>query len=267
MKTSAQTDDRFQRDATRYAAYLDTPEGRLRLDVAFANLQEFLPESQANHSLSALDLGSGTGAAAVRLAKMGFHVTLLDSSQPMLEIAERTARDAGVSDKVALKHGDVAQSETLFQGEAFDLILCHNLLEYVDDPGAVLRGMGCVMRNSSAILSILARNQAGQVFKAAIQAGDLAAAEHNLTAEWGQESLYGGKVRLFTPEMLEKMLQEASLTLLARRGVRVIADYLPPQVSRSNEYERILALERKLGSRTEFAAAARYIHFLARRVP
>src|SRR5262245_35676813 len=113
MKTSAQTDNRFQGDAGKYAAYLDTPEGRLRLDLAFANLQEFLPARQANISLSALDLGSGTGAAAVRLARLGFHVTLLDSSPAMLDIAERAALDARVSDKMALKHGDAAQSASL----------------------------------------------------------------------------------------------------------------------------------------------------------
>ena len=62
----------------------------------------------------------------------------------------------------------------------------------------VLRGAARVLRDTSAILSIVVRNQAGEVFKAAIQAGDLAAAEANLTAEWGFESLYGGKVRLFT---------------------------------------------------------------------
>ena len=41
--------------AAQYAAYLETPEGRLRLDLAFANLQEFLP--QATRSLHALDIG------------------------------------------------------------------------------------------------------------------------------------------------------------------------------------------------------------------
>jgi hypothetical protein len=33
----------FQRGANQYAAYLETPEGRLRSDLAFANLQDFLP--------------------------------------------------------------------------------------------------------------------------------------------------------------------------------------------------------------------------------
>jgi S-adenosylmethionine-dependent methyltransferase len=266
MKTSAQTDNRFQRDAGKYATYLNTPEGRLRLDLALSNLQEFLPQREANNSLSALDLGCGTGAAAVRLAHLGFHVTLLDSSPAMLELAQRAVLDAGMTDKIALKPGDAAQLASLFPSGSFDLILCHNLLEYVDDPGAVLCGAARAMR-SSAILSVLVRNQAGEVIKAAIQAGDLAAAKGGLTAEWGQESLYGGRVRLFTSDNLRNMLKATSFEIIAERGVRVIADYLPPQVSRSDEYERILELERRLGSRMEFASAARYIHFLARRMP
>ena len=266
MKTSSQTDNRFQHDAGKYAAYLESPEGRLRLDLAFANLQEFLPAQQTNNSLCALDLGCGTGAVAVRLARLGLHVTLLDSSPAMLDMAQRAALEAGLSDKVAVKNGDAAQLANLFHGESFDLILCHNVLEYVDDPGAVLCGAARVMRGSAAILSVLVRNQAGEVFKAAIQAGDLDAAKDGLTSEWGQESLYGGKVRLFTTDKLRSMLKASSFGVIAERGVRVIADYLPPQVSRSDEYERILELERKLGSRAEFAAAARYAHFLARRV-
>ncbi len=54
------------------------------------------------------------------------------------------------------------------------------------------------------------------------------------------------------------------MTVIAERGVRVISDYLPPQVSRSAEYPRILELERRLGRRPEFAAVARYRQYLAR---
>lgn len=263
-KMTAKADsERFQTDAGKYAAYLETPEGRLRLDLAFANLQEFLP--QATRSLRALDLGCGTGAIAMRLARLGLYVTLLDASLPMLDFAKRAARDAGVAQRIALKHGDAAQLADLFDGESFDVILCHNLLEYVDDPDAVLRGVNHVMRDSSAILSVLVRNQAGEVLKAAIQAGDLVMAENSLSAEWGQESLYGGKVRLFTPGGVHAMLKAASLSIIAERGVRVISDYLPPQISRSSEYERILELERTLGSRAEFTAVARYTQYLARR--
>jgi|SRR5271165_1403393 len=206
-------DERFQNGAQDYAAYLETPEGRLRADLVFANLQDLLPQLKTNKQLFVLDVGCGTGALAVRLAQLGFHITQL----------------------------------------------------YVDNPATVLCGAARTLRDTSAILSLVVRNQAGEVLKAAIQAGDLPAAETNLNAEWGFESLYGGRVRLFTSAGPRAMLASESLELIAERGVRVVADYLPPSVSRTATYERIFELERRLGVRPEFAAIARYSHCLARR--
>ena len=255
--------ERFQSGVSKYAAYLETPEGRLRLDLAFANLQDFLP--QATGSLHALDLGCGTGAIALRLARLGLHVTLLDASLPMLDFAQRAAREAGVMERIVLQHGNAVQLATLFDGTSFDLILCHNVLEYVEDPAALLRTAARALRDSSGILSVLVRNQAGEVLKTAIKDGDLAATEHNLTAEYTEESLYGGRVRLFQAESLKAMAAAASLMVAAERGVRVLSDYLPPKVSRNDDYKRIFELERKLGMRPEFVAVARYTHCLAHR--
>lgn len=269
MQMTAKADSgRFQSGADKYAAYLETPEGRLRCDLAFANLQDFLPLPHTKVSLRALDLGCGTGAVAVRLARLGIHMTLLDSSPAMLDIAKRAARDAGVDGRIELKQGDAAQAVNLFPAGSFDIVLCHNLLEYVCDPNAVLSAAAQVLRSASTekgILSILVRNRAGEVFKAGIQAGDLKAAERNLTAVSGYESLFGSQVRLFTLEGLKVMTEAASLAVAAERGVRVISDYLPSQVSRLEEYKRIFELERKLGARPEFAAVARYIQIIARR--
>lgn len=265
MKMTAHAgSERFHSGASKYAAYLETPEGRLRSDLAFANLQDFLPLVPQD-SLRALDLGCGTGATAVRLARLGIHVTLVDSSAEMLDTAQRAAREAGISEKIVLKNGDAAELANLFPDGSFDVILCHNVLEYVEDPDSMLRGAARALRDSSAILSVLVRNQAGEVLKAAIGAGDLGAAENSLTTEWGQESLYGGRVRLFRSDGLKAMLKAATLDTIAVRGVRIIADYLPPQVSRSAEYERIIELERNLGNRPEFAAVARYTQCMARR--
>ncbi|HEX7958808.1 MAG TPA: class I SAM-dependent methyltransferase, partial [Terriglobales bacterium] len=70
MKATVKTESRFESDASRYAAYLETPEGRLRSDLTFAHLQEFLPSSAVVGLLRALDLGCGTGATAARLARL-----------------------------------------------------------------------------------------------------------------------------------------------------------------------------------------------------
>lgn len=265
MNTGAKPDPRFEDDASRYAAYLDTPEGRLRIELPLENLRDLLPAAMGTGSLRALDLGGGTGAVAIRLARIGMHVTLLDSSAAMLALAEQAIHEAGVKEKIAIQKGDVTDLAGIFPARAFDIIISHNVLEFVDDPGAVVRALLPLLRNSSAMLSVLVRNRSGEVLKAALQSADLTAAEQNLTAEWGQESLYGGKVRLFAPDSLEAILQNAGLTIRARRGVRVIADYLPAAISRSADYERIFSLERKLGEKQEFFGIARYLHYLASR--
>ena len=266
MKTGAQAENRFQSEAGKYAAYVQTAEGRLRLDLAFGNLQEFLPARQDQVPRCALDLGCGTGTTAVRLARLGFQVTVLDSSEAMLDIAQRAAREARVTDLLTARGGDAANISSLLKAKSFHVILCHNILEYVDDPSAVLAGAAGLLRDSSSVLSVLVRNQAGEVLKAAIQAGDLAAAEGALGSEWGEESLYGGKVRLFTLEQLRELMRAVSLKIIAERGVRMVADYLPAEVSRSDEYDHIFELERKLGRRPEFVSASRYLQVLARGV-
>jgi S-adenosylmethionine-dependent methyltransferase len=255
--------ERFGNGAEKYTAYLETPEGRLRLDLPLAYLQEFLPQN--TQPLLALDLGGGTGANAVRLARLGFDVTLLDVSLAMLDHAERAARQAGVRERVRLQHGDAAQLATLFDAGSFDLILCHNVLEFVGDPCTVLRDAARALRDPASVISVLVRNQPGEVLKAAIQNGDLATAERNLSSEWANESLYGGRVRLFTSDSLKAMMTAASLSVRGEMGIRVVTDYLPPKLSRNEEYERIFELERKLGRRPEFAAIARYTQCLARR--
>ena len=266
MTIPAETErERFQTGPDTYAAYLQTPEGRLRSDLVFANLQEFFSRWKHTQSLNILDLGCGTGAYGVRLARLGFHVTMLDSSRAMLEIAKQAARDAGLSDNIAFQHGDLAQVRSFFPGKSFHAVLCHNVLEYVDDPSAALRAATYVMHQTSSVLSILVRSQAGEVLTAAIQAGDLEAAERNLAVEFGSESLFGGPVRLFTAESLQTLLKRASLEVIGEGGVRVVSDYLPPEICRDTDYQRIFELERKLGRRPEFAAIARYRHLLVRR--
>ncbi len=93
-------------------------------------------------------------------------MTLLDSSAEMLNIAERAARESGLSEQIALKHGDATQLANLFGAGSFDLIICNNILEFVDDSDSVLRDAARALRDPSSIISILVRNQAGDVLRA-----------------------------------------------------------------------------------------------------
>jgi hypothetical protein len=101
--------------------------------------------------------------------------------------------------------------------------------------------------------------------RAVLKAHDLDEAEHALTAEHVNESLYGGPARLYDAHSLGELATGAGLRVIATRGVRVVADYLPATLSGSPEaYARLLSFERTLGARPEFAAVARYTQIIAR---
>ena len=76
-----------------------------------------------------LDVGTGTGRAAVLLALGGANVTGVDASEEMLEVAGRRAADTGV--RVNFQRGD-AQALT-FGNRAFDVTVCLRVLMHVPD--------------------------------------------------------------------------------------------------------------------------------------
>ena len=85
---------------------------------------------------TALDIGAGEGADSIRLARLGYKVTALEISEVAGEKIQRYAAEAGVD--VSVEVTDVGQYH--FTGE-FDIVICNGVLHYVDDKGAVIRGM------------------------------------------------------------------------------------------------------------------------------
>jgi S-adenosylmethionine-dependent methyltransferase len=248
-------------DAERYSEYLRTFSGRLRSDLSWENLQAFLPARARPRRV--LDLGGGTGAMSVRLARKEFQVVLLDSSEEMLGIARKEAEGNGVAERISFHHGDAGQLQEFFEAQTFDMVVCHNLLEYVADPGAIVRGISRVLRKDG-VVSLLLRNRAGEVLKAAIKSSDLGLAKNNLSTEKVVDSLYGKPVRVFDPADVLQMLAQAELGLVAEYGVRVFSDYLDSADPNDETYRQLLELELTLGARPQFAAIARYIQMIAR---
>ena len=77
-------------DAKRFGG----PIGQILLDDQERVLAEFLGDVSGRRIL---DLGTGTGRAAIALARRGALVTGVDASSEMLRVARTRAQDAGVS--------------------------------------------------------------------------------------------------------------------------------------------------------------------------
>ena len=248
------------RDADKYASYLKTVVGRLRLDLAWENLRPLLPASASKRR--ALDLGGGTGSASVKLGEMGFEVVLLDSSEEMLGIARQQAKSRKVAAQMSFRRADANQLAGLFATGSFDVVVCHNLLEYVDDPCTIVRGIARVLRKDG-VASVLARNRWGEVLRAAIKSRDWELARANLLSETAMDSLFGQPVRMLEPAGIRAMLVQVGLEVVAQYGVRVFSDYLDLGDPAGEAYRQLLDLELMLGARPEFAAIARYTQVIA----
>lgn len=76
-----------------------------------------------------LDVGTGTGRAALALAVRGATVTGVDASAEMLAVAERRAKDAGIA--VTFIRGDAHGLD--FRPQSFDAVTCLRVLMHTPD--------------------------------------------------------------------------------------------------------------------------------------
>jgi 2-polyprenyl-3-methyl-5-hydroxy-6-metoxy-1,4-benzoquinol methylase len=109
-------------DALRFSG----PIGRLLAESQEQVVAAFLDRLEDTRIL---DVGTGTGRAAIALASRGAHVTGVDASSQMLAVARRRAAQAGVA--VDFAEGD---AHTLgFADRAFDSVICLRVLMHMPD--------------------------------------------------------------------------------------------------------------------------------------
>ena len=128
----------FDAHATTWPARY-SPGGPLtgRLDLFLAVLGEFMPAG-----CQVLDLGCGTGELARAAALGGLRVAGCDISAPML----RSAAAADLASAVAWMRLSPDWQRLPFPGPVFDAVVAASVLEYVEEPAAVLRECARVLR-------------------------------------------------------------------------------------------------------------------------
>ena len=80
-----------------------------------------------------LDLGCGTGALVVALARKGIQVTGVDVAPPMLSLASQRARDEGLADQVTLRELGAVDLDTAFGDQVFDGIVSSLMFSELSD--------------------------------------------------------------------------------------------------------------------------------------
>jgi SAM-dependent methyltransferase len=219
-------------------------------------------DRQAGSELTVLDVGGGTGGFAVPLAQSGHRVTVVDASPDALAALTRRAADAGVADRVRAVQGDGDALAGLVEPGSVDLILCHAVLEVVDQPADVVAAVATALRPGGAV-SVLVAGRAAAILGRAIN-GHLRSASALVTDPDGRAGARDTLRRRYDAESAAELLRSAGLEVEETHGVRVLADLLPAAVVEEDP-QALLELELALSARPPFRDIASQLHLFARR--
>jgi SAM-dependent methyltransferase len=208
-------------------------------------------------ALDIVDVGGGTGGFAVPFAALGHHVTVVDPSPDALAAAQRRAAEARV--EVTAVQGEADGLDSLAGAASADLVICHNVLEYVDSPAAAMAAIARVLR-PGATVSVLAANAVSAVLQRAV-AGRYAEALR-LLDEGGAGA---GVPRRFTLSGLAALIEGAGLRAGDVHGIRVFVGLLPGAGADPVTADALRALEEAAAVYPPLRDIAARLHMLGHR--
>ncbi|MFE7358155.1 class I SAM-dependent methyltransferase [Streptomyces sp. NPDC057543] len=246
--------EKFNTAMTTWQEWQDAPWGRLRYSIAEANLLRHLG-AVGGESLRILDLAGGDGGDAIRLAARGHRVTIVDYAPAMLAAATERAVAGGVTELINCVEADATDLPRDLANGEFDVVLCHNLLQYMDDvPGTLASALSPL--KAGGLISVMAINRHSAPLNIAVREMDPSAALAALDTDQARTQMFNSALTLHTAEEIIRTLRELGCRDIAHYGIRSFCDYITDD-ARKHEPDFYAALER-----LELATTARppYMH-------
>lgn len=183
-----------------YKEHLQAPWGKLQYDIVLSFLG-------ALEDQKILDFGSGFGIVADFLAEKN-QVTAIEPSSEM--IAER---------KQDFSYEQLQGSLDLLQNlpdQSFDVIVCHNVLEYVSDPALYLTEFSQLLKKNGKI-SLVKHHEVGRILHTVVFENDPEKAQHFLAGqEYQTHSMGAAKVY-----QIQDVISGLPLEVEDYQGVRI----------------------------------------------
>ncbi len=234
-----------------------TVKGRVRTYVLHRHLMDHLPPPPA----AVLDVGGGAGHQSLPLARLGYEIVLLDSSEAMLAAAEQrlAAESADVRDRVRLVLGSGEDAPSLTQGRRFAAVLCHGVLMYLPEPTPMIEAL-CACTAADGIVSVMALNAATLAVRPALEHrwDDARVAFHAR----GERGVLGLDTRADTVEELCSMFTDHGVRPLAWYGVWLFTDWMT--LDDEDELTRIAEVELEASRRDPYRQLSRVFHLVGR---
>ncbi|NEN85260.1 methyltransferase domain-containing protein [Paenibacillus elgii] len=248
----------FSRSIQSYLTYTKMPWGQLFYATAWHQIDRFLEEA----GQSILDIGCGFGITGSEYARRRNQVTGIDPTPEMIEFAKQSAADH----RMTIDYRVSTLQEELALPGRYDWIFCHNVLEYVEEPGDLLKRIGS-KQNENGFLSLIAHNPVGKVMKKAVILKDPEEALHGLESDREYSSVIQTDITTYPHKRLQQWLQEAGYEVLDRCGIHNIYGYIADnEIKHKEEWHRqAVKLELELGRLSPYRDIAVFTHLIARK--
>ena len=261
---AARQKNSFEANLEGWKAEQKTTWARFSYELVENNLKNHIPVDAP--PLRILDAGGGNGVDSLALARMNHQVDIVDVSQQMLNDANANAALAGVSGRIKTHAIDILNIYKTFDESLFDMVLCHNVIQYVDDLEPLIDALEKVLK-PGGMLSLIAPNQYSLAYQAAFLNGDLDEAYELLEQGEQTSSIFGVNERAYRVEELTELLSRMGFNLESHYGIRCMYNYWGSneQKQEADVYEKLKKLEFALTNRDPYKQTARLFQLILRK--
>lgn len=253
----------FYQHAGQWKAYQEKPWGRLFYSQSMKYLQPYIP----NHPLKILDLGGGNGKGSIHYAREGHELVIFDIAENLLAEAEQEATDLGVVEKVDLIKSDINNLQSIYPNPEFDVVLCHNVLQYIKDIQDAIDGIvNCLKGNG--VISLISMNRYSEVYRHILHELDPHVAREKIESNVYTSETFKEPSTLYSAEELFSKFQDYNLKIEDHFGIRCVNDYISDDNIKEDPqfFAALEQLEFDLGNRYPYNLLARFFHLIIRKV-
>lgn len=206
------------------------------------------------HNKRVLDFGSGNGMTADHFASNN-EVIAIEPDKNMIQNRFREHKYVQIS-------GDIKELRN-FEEESFDVILCHNVLEYADEREDIVKEFSRVLKKDG-YLSVLKHNRAGRVMQMVVLLNNFEHANELLDGKNGQAQQFG-TINYYDESELLKWTETFRIEKI--QGIRTFWDLQQNQdIQKDNSWqEKMLNIEMRVSSLEEYKTVAFFHHIILRK--
>ena len=263
LRVSARKDS-FDAALPSWKADQQQPWNRFGYELVEHNLKKHIPVD--SRPLHILDAGGGNGVDSLRLARMNHRIDLVDISRPMLDDARTNAALAGVTDRLHTHALDIHKVGEHFAENEFDIVLCHNVIQFVDNVKPLLQALHRVLK-PGGFLSLISTNQYSLPYQAAFLEQDLAKAQQLLEPADQYNAVFDIDAHEYRPDEVMDWLCGIGFNLEKQYGIRCLFNYWGTNALKEDSaiYAQLKQLEMELTERYPYMLTARQFQLIARK--